>query len=66
MPAGLEMHWYVSKDGRLRRLVQSAADTIDESTGTRGPSSLTTDVETYDVLRPTTSNEELLQPQPKG
>jgi hypothetical protein len=61
LPEGLEMHWYVSKDGRLRRMVQSASDTVDESSGSRGPTSLTTDVETYDVLAPTEANQDLLR-----
>jgi hypothetical protein len=61
LPQGFELHWYVSKDGQLRRMVQSAADTIDEARGTRGPSSLTTDVESYDVLAPTDANRALLR-----
>jgi hypothetical protein len=61
LPEGFEMHWYVSKDGRLRRMMQADADTIDEARGTRGPSSLTTDVESYDVLAPTEANHELLR-----
>lgn len=66
LPQGFELHWYVSKDGRLRRMVQSASDTIDESRGTRGPSSLTTDVESYDVLVPTEANWDLLRVQSQG
>jgi hypothetical protein len=54
-PAGLEVHWYVSEDGRLRRMVEAADD----------GSSLTTDVESYDVLEPTDANEALLRPQPE-
>lgn len=64
LPQGFEMHWYVSKDGQLRRMSQSEADTIDEARGTRGPSSLTTDVESYDVLAPTDANQALLRLQP--
>ena len=66
LPQGFEMHWYVSKDGRLRRMVQAQADTIDEARGTRGPSSLTTDVETYEVLTDTGANQALLRPQRQG
>jgi hypothetical protein len=64
LPEGFEMHWYVSKDGRLRRMVQADADTVDEADGTRGPTSLTTDVESYDVLAPTEANQGLLRVQP--
>jgi hypothetical protein len=66
LPNGTEVHWYVSKDGELRRMVSANDDTVDEATGTRGPSSLTTDVETYDVLAPTAANQELLRVQPAG
>jgi hypothetical protein len=50
LPEGLEMHWYVTEDGELRRM----------STGD-GSSSLTTDVETYEVLEPTAANRALLR-----
>jgi hypothetical protein len=49
-PGGLELHWYVTKDGKLRRMVQSAGD-----------SSLTTDVEAYEVLANTPANQALLR-----
>jgi hypothetical protein len=61
LPEGTEMHWYVTKDGELRRMMTANADTIDDATGARGPSSLTTDVETYDVLAPTDANLDLLR-----
>jgi hypothetical protein len=61
LPDGLELHWYVSKDGKLRRMVQSAPDVIDEPTGARGPASLSTDVDTYEVLANTPANQELLR-----
>ena len=61
LPGGLELHWYVSKDGKLRRMVQSAPDVIDDGTGARGPASLTTDVDTYEVLANTPANQELLR-----
>jgi hypothetical protein len=63
LPEGLEMHWYVSKDGQLRRMMTASADTIDES-GIHTPTSLTTDVESYDVLAPTEGNQDLLRVQP--
>jgi hypothetical protein len=66
LPRGFELHWYVSKDGQLRRMVQSASDTIDEARGTRGPSSLTTDVESYDVLAPTDASRALLRVPSQG
>jgi hypothetical protein len=66
LPEGLELHWYVSKDGQLRRTVQSNADTIDQAKGTRGPSSLTTDVETYEVLTDSEANQALLRPATAG
>jgi hypothetical protein len=62
-PQELQLHWYVSKDGRLRRMVQSAADTIDESRGTRGPTSVSIDVSSYDVLVRNQANQNLLRPQ---
>ena len=65
VPAGIEMHWYVTRDGELKRMMTSAADTVDPATGTVGPSSLTTDVESYDVLAPTPANAALLRAQPR-
>jgi len=59
-PDGLELHWYVTKDGRPVRMVQSAPDVIDQAGGKRGPASLTTDVETYEVLANTPKNQELV------
>ncbi len=50
VPDGFEMHWYVTEDGELRRM--SSGD---------GESSLTTDVETYEVLEPTEANRALLR-----
>jgi hypothetical protein len=66
LPEGLELHWYVSKDGELRRMMQANADTVDESTGVHSPPSLTTDVESYDTLAPTEANQALLRVQPAG
>ncbi len=65
VPAGIEMHWYVTRDGELKRMMTAAADTVDPATGTVGPSSLTTDVESYDVLAPTPANAALLRAQPR-
>jgi hypothetical protein len=59
-PGGVELHWYVTKDGKLRRIVQQADDLIVEG-GKRGPASLTTDVETYEVLADTPASEALLR-----
>jgi hypothetical protein len=42
-------------------MVQSAPDVIDEPTGARGPASLSTDVDTYEVLANTPANQELLR-----
>jgi hypothetical protein len=50
MPEGLELHWYVTKNGRPVRMVQSA-----------GGSSLTTDVDSYEVLADTPANRALLR-----
>jgi hypothetical protein len=65
VPAGIEIHWYVTRDGELKRMMTSAADTVDPASGSVGPSSLTTDVESYDVLAPTPANAALLRPQPR-
>jgi hypothetical protein len=61
LPDGLHLHWYVTKDGRLRRVVQAADDVLDQASGKRGPASLTTDVETYEVLANTPANAALLR-----
>jgi hypothetical protein len=42
-------------------MVESAADVVDQASGARGPASLTTDVESYEVLAPTAANEALLR-----
>lgn len=60
-PEGIQFHWYVTKDGKLVRMVQSAGDVVDHAGGTRGPAALTTDVESYEVLADTTANRELLR-----
>ena len=61
LPDGLELHWYVTQDGKLRRMVQSAPDVVDDATGRRGPASLTTDVAAYEVLAGTSANRALLR-----
>ena len=61
LPDGLHLHWYVTKDGKLRRMVQSADDVIDQASGKRGPASLTTDVDSYEVLANTPAHQELLR-----
>jgi hypothetical protein len=61
LPDGLHLHWYVTKDGKLRRMVQSADDVIDQASGKRGPASLTTDVDSYEVLANTPANQALLR-----
>jgi hypothetical protein len=61
IPEGIGLHWYVTKDGKLRRMAQTADDVIDADSGKRGPASLTTDVETYEVLANTPANQDLLR-----
>ena len=56
---------WITGDGHIRQELLPNGR-YDEARGTRGPSSLTTDVESYDVLAPTDASRALLRVPSQG